>query len=74
MADARGVPAVSERDVLTQRRGMQICTPTQELPGGERTGDRLLRLAEGKTYRLLDASFGNTHDGGRGSCCMFVIF
>lgn len=63
MADARGVPAVSERDVLTQRRGMQIRTPAQELPGGERTGDRLLRLAEGKTCRLLDATFGITHEG-----------
>ncbi len=72
MADTRGVPAVSERDMLTQRRGMQIRTPTQELPGGEWTCDRLLRLAEGKACRLLDATFGITHDGGCGSCCMFV--
>lgn len=53
MADSRSVPAVSERDMLAQRRGMQIRTPTQELPGGERTGDRLLRLAEGKIFHLM---------------------
>lgn len=52
MADSRSVPAVSERDLLAQWRGMQIRAPTQELPGGERTGDRLLRLAEGKIFPL----------------------
>lgn len=57
MADSRGVPAVSERDVLAQRRGMQVRAPAQELPGGERTGDRLLRLAEGKILHLCDAAF-----------------
>lgn len=57
MADSGGVPAVSERDVFAQRRGMQIRTSAQKLPGGERTGDRLLRLAEGKSGRLFDASF-----------------
>lgn len=57
MADSRSVPAVSERDLLAQWRGMQIRAPTQELPGGERTGDRLLRLAEGKIFHLCDASF-----------------
>lgn len=42
MADPGGVPAVSERDLFAQRRGMQIRPPAQKLPGGERKGDRLL--------------------------------
>lgn len=42
MADAGGVPAVSEGDVLEERRGMQICAPAQKLPGGEWKGDRML--------------------------------
>lgn len=51
MADPGSVPAVSERDLFTQWWGMQICTPTQELPGGEWEGDRLLWLVKGKYFK-----------------------
>lgn len=50
MADPGSVPAVSERDLFTQRWGMQICPPTQKLPGGERKGDCLLWLVKGKGF------------------------
>lgn len=48
MADPGSVSAVSAGDMFAQRRGMQICAPPQKLPGGQREGDRLLRLAKGK--------------------------
>lgn len=50
MADPGSVPAVSERDMFTQRRGMQICPPTQKLPGGEWESDCLFWFVKGKDF------------------------
>lgn len=55
MADPGSVPAVSERDLLTQWWGMQICPPTQKLPGGQWESDRLLWLIKGKNLILLSS-------------------
>lgn len=63
VADAGGVPRVPEGDVLAAGQRVQVRPPGQELPGGERPSDRLLRFAQGELeserlasrlfYRLL---------------------
>lgn len=58
MADTGSMPGVPEGHLLTLRPGVQVRSPSQELPGGQRTGHRLLRLAQGKKGEVASRKSG----------------
>ena len=56
VADAGGLQTVPERNVLTLRRRMQVCSPPQKLPGWKWKSNCLLWFPQGKMIILHVAS------------------